>query len=79
MSEAIPEYKPVKVYTSSIDSDILIVKMALERGGIPYELSNENLATFFPGLDGISHVDVLVNECNEQRARKIIADQFKQA
>jgi hypothetical protein len=76
MSEADQKYNPVKVYSSSVNSDILIVKMALETEGIPYEMSNENLAGLFPGLDGLTHIDILVNECDEKRAREIIDAQF---
>ncbi|MFH2002065.1 MAG: DUF2007 domain-containing protein [Planctomycetota bacterium] len=77
MKKEHPDYKPVKVYSSSNSTDILIVKMALEREEIPFELTNENLASWIPGLDGISQIDVLTNERDEARALKVIAAQFK--
>lgn len=78
MTQPEPEYKPVKVYTSTVESDISVVKLALQRNGIPFELTNANFAAWIPGVNGLSQVDVLVNECDENQARKIVADQFKE-
>lgn len=77
MSAAKGSYKPKKVFSSPRASDIEIVKMALENEGIPYELNNENLAAIFPGVDGLTQVEVLVNEGDEERAREVIEAQFK--
>lgn len=66
------EYKPVRVYSTFDQINLLLAKMALQREEIPYETRNENFAAVYPGADGMATVDIFVDQSDAAKAREIL-------
>ena len=72
MKEDKQNFKPVVVYSNFVQSQLLLAKMALDREGIRYETTNENIAALYPGADGMATIDLVVDESDMERAKEAL-------
>ena len=71
------EYKPIRVYSTFNQTELLIVKGVLDLEGIPYETKNEIFASLFPGANGLATIDILVDKTDAERAGEILGPFIK--
>ncbi len=66
--------KFIRIATVSKVAQLAIVKSLLESAKIPYYVTNEYFSTLYGGADGLTKMDVLVNEEDLEEARNILKD-----
>lgn len=66
------EYKFVKVYSSPKQGEIMLIKSLLECEKIPYYVKGENFSALYGPADGLSTMDIMVQEEYFEDAKELL-------
>lgn len=68
------EYKFVKVYSSPKQGEIALIKSLLDGEKIPYYVKGENFATLYGPADGLSTMDIMIQEEYFEDVKELLKD-----